>query len=113
MKVYVSELPKNCVNCDFGYANNFCEIDYELDLRKFDKNQKHPKCPLHSLSDYTKQARKEIVEFIDKCFEMQKYESIWINPDKTEFSCDVSYAYEWWESFRKILLDQIEGENND
>jgi hypothetical protein len=60
------------------------------------------------IADYTKQVRKEVVEFINKCFEMQKYESIWINPDKTEFGCDVSYAYEWWESFRKILLDQIQ-----
>lgn len=64
MKVYVDELPKNCVNCDFGYSNNFCELDYELDLRKFDKNQKHPKCPLSLLADYTKQVRKEVCEEI-------------------------------------------------
>ena len=120
MKVYVDELPKSCEECPmcrsgklklqrkgryveakqcvFGQYK-YQTIDYEIDT-----------CPLKSLSDYTKQVRKEVVEFIDKCFEMQKYESIWINPDKTEFSCDVGYAYEWWESFRKILLDQIQGE---
>lgn len=70
MKVYLEEkdMPKDCVNCDFGYANNFCEIDYELDLRKFDKNQKHPKCPLQSLSDYTKQVRKEVVQELKSRF---------------------------------------------
>ena len=62
MKVYLEEkdMPKDCVNCDFGYANNFCYIDYEVDLRKFDKNIKHPKCPLQSLADYTRQVRKEV-----------------------------------------------------
>ena len=75
MKVYVDELPKNCVNCDFGYANNFCELDYKLDLRKFDKNQKHPRCPLQSLTDYTKQVRKEVVQEIKQEVEKEKEEN--------------------------------------
>ena len=115
MKVYVDELPKNCKDCKFqcfGECLNGADIincDYSS-MKCHLKRGKVKECPLQSLSDHTKQVRKEVVEFIDKCFEMQKYESIWINPDKTEFSCDVSYAYEWWESFRKILLDQIQGE---
>lgn len=72
MKVYVDELPKNCVNCDFGYANNFCELDYEIDLRKFDINKKHTNCPLKSLADHDKQVRKEVCDEIKELVEQKK-----------------------------------------
>ena len=121
MKVYLEEkdMPRDCASCRY-YSMN-CADGYscsKLNGREVHCNfsegmgYRHKDCPLQSIADYTKQVRKEVVEFIDKCFEMQKYESIWINPDKTEFSCDVSYAYEWWESFRKTLLDQTQGEDN-
>lgn len=102
MKLYVDELPKDCVNCDFGYANNFCELDYKLDLRKFDKNQKHPKCPLQSLSDYTKQARKEVVQDIIKKLKPKE-----IFHPEDEFTLDYDFYYK--EDVDEIL-DKIQGD---
>ena len=102
MKVYVDELPNNCVNCDFGYANNSCYIDYEVDLRKFDKNKKHPKCPLQSLTDYTKQVRKEVVQELK---EKLKPKEIFHPED--EFTLDYDFYYK--EDVEEIL-DQIQGE---
>ena len=123
MKVYVDELPKNCDECvcyhdEDSYEDSKCNLTNNCVWYNKDEffdclEERHQDCPLQPIAEHDKQVKKEVVEFIDKCFEMQKYESIWINPDKTEFSCDASYAYEWWESFRKILLAQIEGESND
>ena len=68
MKVYLEEkdMPKSCENCQFTRINlggfNVCKFsekrikaDSELDI-KF--------CPLQSLSNYTKQVRKEICDKI-------------------------------------------------
>ena len=98
MKIYVDELPKSCVNCDFGYANNFCELDYDLDLREFDKNQKHTKCPLQSLADHDKQVRKEVCEKV-----------LLIIDEK--FNC-CGYIEEKFDDIKRYVLDQIQGETN-
>lgn len=114
MNIYVDELPKDCIDCPFYKLDTYVNVyGYQTNSHEcvLDGSMLTNSCPLHSISYYSKQVRKEVVEFIDKCFEMQKYESIWINPDKTEFSCDVGYAYEWWESFRKILLNKLQGED--
>ena len=56
MKVYVDELPKSCWNCECG--GNCCY---------FNVNDGIPKdCPLQSLTDYTNQVRKEVVQEIRK-----------------------------------------------
>lgn len=62
MKVYVDKLPENCGKCCFGDA--FCCINnnYILDLVCLNKKSKD--CPLQSLSDHTKQVRKEVVQEI-------------------------------------------------
>ena len=62
MKVYVDELPKDCIDCP-------CESEYYCNLLKEDIGcckwgELHKNCPLQSLSDYTKQVRKEVVEEI-------------------------------------------------
>ena len=88
--IYVDELPKGCVNCDFGYANNFCEIDYEIDIRNFDKNQKHPNCPLKPLTDRLAEERKKVVQEIkDKllyCTEIhiEKYNAFYYKGDEVD-----------------------------
>lgn len=74
MKVYVDELYSSCSSCPFfsdELLNCFASDDKELVL-KFSKDfnriyQRHPECPLQSLTDYTKQVRKEVCEeFVDK-----------------------------------------------
>lgn len=57
MKVYVNELPKYCYCCPF-YDENVVFGNPCL----FVENKET--CPLKSLSDYTKQVRKEVCEEI-------------------------------------------------
>ena len=62
MKVYVDELPKDCIDCP-------CESEYYCNLLKEDIGcckwgELHKNCPLQSLSDHDKQLRKEVVEEI-------------------------------------------------
>ena len=60
MKVYVDELPKDCIDCP-------CECEYYCNLLNEDVGcckygEIHKDCPLQSLADYTKQVREEVVE---------------------------------------------------
>ena len=62
MKVYVDELPKDCIDCP-------CESEYYCNLLKEDIGcckwgEIHKNCPLQSISDHDKQVRKEVVEEI-------------------------------------------------
>lgn len=62
MKVYVDELPKDCIDCP-------CESEYYCNLLNEDVGcckwgEIHKNCPLQSLADYTKQVRKELCEEI-------------------------------------------------
>ena len=64
MKVYVDELPKDCIDCP-------CESEYYCNLLNEDVGcckwgERHKNCPLQSLADYTKQVRKEVCEEIRK-----------------------------------------------
>ena len=82
MKVYVSEMPKNCSECEWFTPNhcskngrNFCLLArmpfYNTEEeRKINRGQHKDSlsdfdCPLQSLSDYTKQVRKEMLKEID------------------------------------------------
>ena len=114
MKVYVSELPNSCEECPmcrsgklklqrkgryveveqcvFGQYK-YQTIDDEIDT-----------CPLQSLSDYTKQVRKEVVQEIkDKAYQDSEFydlENGGISERKTYL-------------INEHILDQIQGENND
>ena len=62
MKVYVDELPKDCIGCP-------CESEYYCNLLKEDIGcckwgEIHKNCPLQTISNHDKQARKEVVEEI-------------------------------------------------
>ena len=88
MRIYVDELPKDCWDCPMHDGENgqckmlVCYTDY------IPKN-----CPLQSLSDYTKQVRKEACEEIRNKIEQAKL------------------IYEWKgeETTIEDILDQIQG----
>ena len=59
MKVYVDELPKDCIDCPCE-SEDYCNLlNKGVDYCKW--GEKHKDCPLQSLSDYTKQVRKELI----------------------------------------------------
>lgn len=62
MKVYVEELPKDCLDCP-------CESEYYCNLLKENVGcckwgEINKNCPLQPIADYTKQVRKEVAEEI-------------------------------------------------
>ena len=70
MEYFVDEMPRDCASCKHYHMN--CADGYSCSkLRKeihpnFSEGigYRHQDCPLQSLSDYTKQVRKEIVQEI-------------------------------------------------
>ena len=94
MKIYVDELPKDCIDCP-------CESEYYCNLLNEDIGccewgEIHKNCPLQSLTDYTKQVRKEVCDEIRNKIEQAKL------------------IYEWKgeETTIEDILDQIQGEAN-
>ena len=89
MRIYVDELPKCCLECQL-------ECPYEdrcVDTITMNCSEciGRPKdCPLHSLADYTKQVRKEVLDIIEE-----------------KFNC-CGYVEEKFEDIKKYVLDQIE-----
>ena len=88
MKVYVDELPKDCIDCP-------CESEYYCNLLNEDVGccewgEIHKNCPLQSLADYTKQVRKEVLDIIEE-----------------KFNC-CGCVEEKFEDIKKYVLDQIE-----
>lgn len=71
MKVYVEngDIPKRCIECRFCYYSedeyhHCCRINgIDIENKKCWR-ETHPDCPLLSISDYTKQVRKEVCEEI-------------------------------------------------
>lgn len=61
-KVFVDKLPKSCNDCVIDHCGEWCCLNgVEIDTWSYDETR--PKeCPLQSLSDYTKQVRKEEVQ---------------------------------------------------
>ena len=77
MKVYVSELPKDCIECPFCQDIKvnagmdrllFCKANKGKAIKNIEKS--FDKCivknEFQSLADYTKQVRKEVCEEIKK-----------------------------------------------
>ena len=68
MKVYVEngDIPKRCIECRFCYYSedeyhHCCRINgIDIENKKCWR-ETHPDCPLLSISDYTKQVRKEVL----------------------------------------------------
>ena len=84
MRIYVDELPKDCIDCP-------CESEYYCNLLNEDVGccewgEIHKNCPLQPLADYTKQVRKEV------CEEIKKFaNSIFTRYEKRELD-DVAYG---------------------
>ena len=96
MKVYMDELPKDCIGCP-------CESEYYCNLLNEDIGflkwgEVHHNCPLQSLSDYTKQVRNELKQKIWKEFEQRLM-------NKTEDMPVMKVA-----NMINSVLDQIQGE---
>lgn len=100
MKVYVDELPKSCNDCVVDHCGEWCCIDgVEIDTWSYNKTR--PKeCPLQTLSDYTKQVRKEVCEELKNkilyCSERILKDSHYYNGKELD-----------------EILDQTQGEKNE
>ena len=108
MKVIVDELPKCCEECPC--CNK--DVDYgswcNLGAYRYDEwhqvNTKHCKCPLQSLTDYTKQVRKEVCEeIINKLDNISGEHTFKIKGGIGVFTCVPRQTLE-------EILNQIQGE---
>lgn len=105
MKVYVDELPKDCIDCP-------CESEYYCNLLNEDVGclkygEIHKDCPLQSLSDYIKQVRKEVCEEIrNKLDEISGEHEVKVKGGIGKFTCVPRHTLE-------ELLDQTQGETNE
>ena len=97
MRIYVDELPKDCIDCP-------CESEYYCNLLNEDIGflkwgEIHKNCPLQSISDYTKQVRKEVCEEVyKKCEPLFRLVNNYDNGDVIERNELVD------------ILDQVQGE---
>ena len=125
MKVYVSELPKDCLDCpcyngeymkcklihcehSVGYFN-----ENELDYKNVPINQDFEElnCPLQPLSNYTKQVRKEVCDEILSEFDTSNANNI--NEKLYPPTQEAILISEGFKACKKRLLkklDQIQGE---
>lgn len=70
MEYFVDEMPRDCASCKHYHMN--CADGYSCSKLKKEIHPnfsegigyRHQDCPLQSISDYTKQVRKEVVEDI-------------------------------------------------
>ena len=95
MRIYVDKLQETCWKCPFFIGITCrCKLLHEYLYECVERVPEQ--CPIHSLSDYTKQVRKEVVDIIEE-----------------KFNC-CGYVEEKFEDIKKYVLDQIEqGKQND
>ena len=106
MKVYVDKIPKCCGDCPCAIKSRRQQFkDKERMMDTFMEDcmhcipldkwivEKHKDCPLQSLTDYTKQVRKEVCDKIRKS-----------SPRKYEAIDDMYYC------ISSLFLDQLQGE---
>lgn len=99
MKIYVSELPKDCIDCP-------CECEYYCNLLNEDVGcckygEIHKDCSLQSLADYTKQVREEVVDEIKA--ELNKQTLVM----KSDFCPQEEEAIPWEDIIE--VLKQVKG----
>ena len=95
MKVYVDELPEDCIECPCE-SENYCNLMNEyVDCILCEK--RHQDCPLQSLADYTKQVRKELIDKL----------AIFLI---ATFSKDAEFSVEEILNWLQEVKDQIQGE---
>ena len=118
MKVYVDELPKSCSKCEWFTPNhcskggrNFCllarmpfsntEEDRQISRGQHKDSLSDFDCPLKSLSDYTKQVRKEVCEEIRN--EIDNYADIVLSKYKKE-----SVEYSHYNGIFNVILEIVD-----
>ena len=102
MKVYVDEKTKSCRECQFcDKDNGLCEMLGQYFRDGYD----YTDCPLQSLSDYTKQVRKEVCEEIKEKLR-KEYPTVYAKIGESLFCSDC------YLKIRELneILDQIQGE---
>lgn len=103
MKVYVDELPETCLDCE----NVLCEHQ----IIEACYATRHPNCPLLSLSDYTKQVRKEVCEQIKAEFDTSGFNKIGASLyPPTEEAMWIGKGFNACKERLFNKLDQIQGE---
>ena len=116
MKVYVEneDIPKRCAECRFCYYNedeylHCCRINgVDIENKKCWR-EVHKDCPLLSISDYTKQVRKEVCEEIKKwCDKNFNWVGDGVGYDGQDYN-EMIGSNNTINKLRKFL-DQIQGE---
>lgn len=86
MTIYVSELPKKCADCPFYKLDTYVDVyGYQTNSHEcvLDGSILTNSCPLHSISDYTKQVRRDVCEQVYKVFTNEtmwkKLKDWWLN----------------------------------
>ena len=114
MKVYVSEMPKDCIECPFCQDIKvnagmdrllFCKANKGKAIKNIEKS--FDKCivknEFQSLADYTKQVREAVVEEIKEKFNDTIKHHFCPNPSSVDF---ITLCISEVEEF----LDQVKGE---
>lgn len=117
MECFVDEMPKDCLDCPFCQDIKvnagmdrllFCKANKGKAIKNIEKS--FDKCivknEFQSLTDYTKQVRKEVVEEIRERFNDTIKHHFCPNPSSVDF---ITLCISEVEEF----LDQVKGENND
>ena len=112
MEYFVDEMPRDCASCKHYHMN--CADGYSCSkLRKeihpnFSEGigYRHQDCPLQSLSDYTKQVRKEVLSELRNMLG-DRAELIDFGNGYAEF---MFTTYDLQECSKEIL-DQLQGES--
>ena len=89
-EAYTSECDETCT-----YAKRIIRKDIRIE--ELEKKLKEAK----NIND--------IFEYIDKAFDRTPYEGSWITDTGERVSCDVGYAYEWWNDCMKPELIRVFG----
>ena len=116
MECFVDELPKDCIECPFCQDIKvnagmdrllFCKANKGKAIKNIEKS--FDKCivknEFQSLTDYTKQVRKEVVEEIREKFNTEVRHHFCPNPSSVDF---ITLSISEVEEF----LDQVKGANN-
>lgn len=110
MKVYVDELPKNCAYCPYYYGNSqgaVCKLTGIMTMWNETLGEMQSKCSLQTLSDYTKQVRKEVCDEIKETM-IKRFNGVIQGHYSEEHKDGYSHCC---SDIEYNILDQVQGEN--
>lgn len=106
MRIYVDKLPKNCADCPFYKLDTYVDVyGYQTNSHEcvLDGSMLTNSCPLQSLTDHTKQVRKEVVQEIKDKLKLKER-----SHPEDDFEIDYDFYYK--EDVEEVL-DQLQGED--